>query len=86
MEPKRRAVVFKVKNVRYSPEVPENADVYLAKVESLVFRVLEETRAASSKPRTVLEYLTDAIVRLGVEVVLMKASLEGVKEDRDREI
>ncbi len=82
MPPKRRAIVFRVKNVRYSPEIPEDVRVPLGRVESLVFKVLEEVQS-SGKPRTVMEYLEEAIVRLGIEMVLMKASLESIKEERE---
>lgn len=80
MPPKRRAIVFRVKNVRYSPELPEDVHVDLNRVSNLVLRLLEELQA-SGKPRTVMEYLEEAIVRLATEVVLVKASLESVREE-----
>ena len=80
MPPKRRAIVFRVKNVRYSPEIPEDVHVDLNRVSNLVLRLLEELQA-SGKPRTVMEYLEEAIVRLATEVVLVKASLESVREE-----
>ena len=80
MPPKRRAIVFRVKNVRYSSEIPEDVHVDLNRVSNLVLRLLEELQA-SGKPRTVMEYLEEAIVRLATEVVLVKASLESVREE-----
>jgi len=74
-------VVFKVKNVEYRCELPPERDVDVERVGRMVrdlFKNLDDGR-----PKMVMEYLEEAIVRLGVEFMLTHKALESVRDERD---
>ncbi len=74
-------VVFKVKNVEYRCELPPGRDVDVEKVGRMVrelFKNLDDGR-----PKMVMEYLEEAIVRLGVEFMITYKALESVRDERD---
>ncbi len=80
MPPEKRVVVFKIKNVNYTCELPPDREVDVEKVAELVRQVVEEAQA-SGPPRMVMEYLKAVVVRLAVELAILEQALEGVRED-----
>ncbi len=74
-------VVFKVKNVEYRCELPPNRDVDVEKVGRMISELFRNLN--DGPPKMVMEYLEDAIVKLGVEFMLTYKALESVKDERD---